>query len=66
MKVYAMYKGEGCLAIGNIYELAKALNVKVNTIRWYSSPTYKRRLEKKNKKRIENRRVLVELGEEEE
>lgn len=66
MKVYAMYKGEECLAIGNIYELAKALNVKVNTIRWHSSPTYKRRLEKKNKKRIENRRVLVELGEEEE
>lgn len=66
MKVYAMYKREECLAIGNIYELAKALNVKVNTIRWYSSPTYKRRLEKKNKKRIENRRVLVELGEEEE
>lgn len=51
MKVYAMYKGEECLAIGNIYELAKALNVKVNTIRWYSSPTYKRRLEKKNKKK---------------
>lgn len=66
MKVYAMYKGEECLAIGNIYELAKALNIKVNTIRWYSSPTYKRRLEKKNKKRAENRRVLVELGDQDE
>lgn len=47
-----MYKGEECLAIGNIYELAKKLNVKVDTIRWYSTPTYRRRLEKKNKKRI--------------
>ena len=63
MKEYAMYKGEECLAIGNIYELAKALNVKADTIRWYSTPAYRRRLEKKNKKRIENRRVLVELGE---
>lgn len=66
MKVYAMYKGEECIAIGNVYELAEVLNVKVDTIRWYSTPTYKRRLEKKNKKRIENRRVLVELEEEEE
>ena len=49
----------------SVYELAKALNVKVDTIRWYSTPTYKRRLEKKNKKRIENRRILVELGDEE-
>ena len=65
MEEYAMYKGEECLAIGNVYELAKALNVKVDTIRWYSTPTYKRRLQKKNKKRIENRRVLVELGDEE-
>ena len=65
MKEYAMYKGEECLAIGNVYELAKMLNVKVDTIRWYSTPTYKRRLQKKNKKRIENRRVLVELGDEE-
>ena len=51
MKEYAMYKGEECLAIGNVYELAEVLNVKVDTIRWYSTPTYKRRLEKKNKKK---------------
>ncbi len=55
-KVYAMYKGEECIAIGNVYQLAKELNVQLSTIRFYLTPTYKKR--KKNSK---NRRVLVRV-----
>ena len=55
-KIYAMYKGEECLAIGNVYQLAKELNVQLSTIRFYLTPTYKKR--KKNSK---NRRVLVRV-----
>lgn len=54
MKVYALYKGEECLGIGTLKELAKELNVKEDTIRFYTTPTYKRRV-----KKSKNRRELV-------
>ena len=54
MKIYAMYKGEECLGIGTLKELAKELNVKEDTIRFYTTPTYKRRV-----KKSKNRRELV-------
>lgn len=56
MKEYALYKGEECLAIGTIKELAKQLNVKIRTIQFYTTPTYKRRCKNSFK-----RRTLVEL-----
>ena len=56
MKEYAVYKGEECLAIGNIYQLAQKLNVKVKTIQFYTTPTYKKRC-----KKSKNRKVLVEV-----
>jgi len=56
MKEYAVCKGEECLAIGNVYQLAQKLNVKVKTIQFYTTPTYKKRA--KNSK---NRKVLVEI-----
>lgn len=55
-KVYALYKGEECIAIGTVIQLAKATNVKIDTIQFYTTPTYKRRCKNSN-----NRRVLVEL-----
>lgn len=55
-KEYALYKGEECISIGTIYEIAKETNVKVETIRFYKTPTYKKRC-----KKGKNRRVLVEL-----
>lgn len=55
-KVYALYKGEDCIAIGTAIQLAKATNVKISTIRFYATPTYKKRC--KNSKR---RKELVEL-----
>ena len=56
MKQYAVYKGEECLAIGNIYQLAKKLNIKERTIRFYLTPTYKKRV-----KKSKNRRELIEV-----
>lgn len=57
MKVYAMYKGEECLGIGTLKELAEQLKVKIKTIKFYLTPTYKRRV-----KKGKNRRELVYLG----
>ena len=42
-KEYALYKGEECLAIGTIKEIAEKMKVKVRTIYFYTMPTYKRR-----------------------
>ena len=56
MKEYALYKGEECLAIGTIKEIAKKMNVKEKTIYFYTMPTYKRRCRKSK-----NRRELVRV-----
>lgn len=56
MKEYAIYKGEECLAIGTIKELAKKLKVKERTIYFYTTPTYKKRV-----KAGKNRREAIIL-----
>ena len=56
MKVYAMYKGEECLGIGTLRELAKELNVKYDTMYFYTTPTYKKRC-----KKGKNRRELIRI-----
>jgi len=55
-KVYALYKQENCLGIGTIKELSEELNVKEKTIKFYRTPTYKKRV----KKGI-NRRELIRV-----
>lgn len=55
-KVYAMYKGEECLGIGTLIQLAKQFNVNYKTMTFYLTPTYKRRCKKSKK-----RRELVEV-----
>ncbi|MBS1968679.1 MAG: hypothetical protein JSU04_00135 [Bdellovibrionales bacterium] len=44
MKEYALYKGEDVIAVGTIHEIAAKTNVKPDTIRFYTSPAYERRL----------------------
>ena len=56
MKEYALYKGEECLAIGTIKEIAKKMNVKERTIYFYTMPTYKKRC-----KKSKNRRELIKV-----
>lgn len=55
-KTYALYKGEECLGIGTLEELAEQLKISRKTMVFYATPTYKKRI----KKGI-NRRVLVRV-----
>lgn len=48
---YAVYKGEELLAIGTSYQLAEKLNVKRETVKWWASPTNRRRVESGKGKR---------------
>ena len=56
MKVYAMYKGDECLAIGTLIQLSRDLNIKYQTLKFYLTPTYKKRSSKGK-----NRRELVRV-----
>lgn len=51
-----MYKGEECLAIGTLIQLSKQLGIKIETLYFYMSPTYKKRV-----KKGKNRRELVRV-----
>ena len=43
MNIYALYHGDQFIDLGTKEYLAKLLNVKVETILFYSSPTYLKR-----------------------
>lgn len=43
VKEYALYKDDEFIDLGTIERLAKRLNVKENTIRFYSYPAYQKR-----------------------
>ena len=55
-KIYAMYKGEKCLGTGTLYQLAEKLNINIQTLRFYLTPTYRERFEKGR-----NRRELIRI-----
>ena len=57
VKIYAMYKGEKCLASGTLYQLAQQLGIDIQTLRFYLTPTYRKRL-----KKSKNRRELIRIG----
>ena len=42
-KRYAVWQGDTCLAIGTLGELAERFRVKVETVKWWASPSAKRR-----------------------
>ena len=42
-RIYALYKGDKWITDGTREELAKYLNVKVKTIDFYSTPTWRKR-----------------------
>lgn len=48
-KEYAVYKGEQFLCIGTAEECAEELGVKPETIKFYTFPTYQRRLAKRKR-----------------
>lgn len=43
MKEYALYKGENLIIIGTVSEIARAHNVKEDTIRYYGTKAYFRK-----------------------
>lgn len=53
-KEYALYKGDECLCIGTIKEIAKHQNVKEETVRFYGYPVHMKRIK-------ENAKVLIEI-----
>ena len=59
-KEYALYRGEECLAIGTIREIAKQQGVHPSTIRFYKSPAYLRR---RANSKTGNYKVLICLEE---
>lgn len=62
-KVHALYKGEELLADGTIEEIAEKLNVQPETVLFYGTNVYKRRLT--GRKNPENCRELVCLDDDE-
>lgn len=59
LKDYAVYKGDGFLFIATKKECAERMGVSENTISFYASETYKRRLAKRDS---QNAIVVVTLG----
>lgn len=58
-KEYAVYKGEHYLTSGNLYECAEWLGVKIETMRFYTTPVYKRRINQRS--RTGNCIIVMEL-----
>ena len=53
---YALYKGDEFIDLGTIEEIAKRLKVAPKTVRYFSTPAYKRK-----GKDDTNRKVLIRL-----
>lgn len=57
--MYALYKGEELLSMGTIFQIAQDLNIKVSTVKYYGTDSYKKKLAKR--KRSNNSKKLVNL-----
>lgn len=60
MNEYAVYKGDKFLTIGTAEELSKELGVKQETIRFYATPSYHKRVA--ISKNPSNRVIVIKLG----
>ena len=50
--IYAVYRGDKFIDLGTAYQLAHKLNVSPETIKFYTTPTYKKRMKNSYEKRI--------------
>lgn len=48
LKEYALYKGDNFIEIGTAKKLAEIVGISEKSIRFMSTPTYRKRLKKKN------------------
>ena len=62
-KEYALYRGEDLMCIGTASEIAQERNVQVQTILFYKTPSYQKRVE--SRKTSKNALVLVAFDDEE-
>ena len=62
LREFALYKGENVLAIGTISDIANQLEVRKDTIAYYKTQAYRRKLEKR--KNSNNPIILIEIEEE--
>lgn len=51
MKEYAIYRGDSLIFIGTIKECAEHMGVEPKTVRFYTTPAYQRRVEKRKNAR---------------
>ena len=51
LKEYVVYKGESLLCIGTIQECADYMGVLPATVRYYTTPAYRRKLAKRKRAR---------------
>lgn len=42
-QMYAVWRGDECLAVGTVAELAERFKVRPETVRWWASPAAHRR-----------------------
>ncbi|MEN1938906.1 hypothetical protein AAIE21_26100 [Paenibacillus sp. 102] len=61
LKEYAVYKGEPLVCIGTIQECAQHMGVLPETVRYYTTPAYQRKLAKR--KRARNYLTVTKLEE---
>ena len=59
--MYALYKGEECMEVGTLYQIAQKYNIKLETLKYYGTNSYKRKLEKRKNSR--KARVLININE---
>jgi hypothetical protein len=64
--VYALYKGEECLAIGTKEEISEELGVDMNTLNFYTTKAYKNRMENINHSCKDGFRELIKIEDEDE
>ena len=49
---YALYKGDELIIIGTIKEIADYLGIKEDSVRFYNTPSYKKRTSERNSRRL--------------
>jgi hypothetical protein len=64
--VYALYKGEECLAIGTKEEISEELGVDMNTLNFYTTQKYKDRCNARDNKCKDGFRELIKIEDDDE
>lgn len=59
-----MYRGEECLCTGTADEICKKMNIKKETLWFYNSPTYKKRLKSRKRGPSDKQRIVIVIGDE--